>query len=204
MIGAFLEHLETDRGNSPRTRNVRLAAIHSFFQLLRAAGIPSTPRLIARVLAIPAKRSENGPSRSCTPKRSKRCWKPGPTTWAGRRDHALLLCAVQTGLRVSELIALTYADVQLGTGAHLRTFGKGTQGEGRTAHQPDRRRAQGLDPRARRPSQPTRCSRPAPAGRSRATRSNAVSPNTSTPPRPAARRCAPSACQCTRCATPPR
>jgi integrase/recombinase XerD len=125
MIGAFLEHLETDRGNSPRTRNVRLGAIHGFFNYC-ALRHPEHAALIARVLAIPAKRSEKRVVTFLTPEEVKALLdSPDRSTWTGRRDHALLLTAVQTGLRVSELIGLTNADVHLGTGPHLRTFGKG-------------------------------------------------------------------------------
>ncbi|MGA2164899.1 MAG: tyrosine-type recombinase/integrase [Solirubrobacteraceae bacterium] len=125
IIGAFLEHLETERGNSARTRNVRLAAIHSFFNYC-ALRHPEHAGLIARVLAIPTKRAEKRIVTFLTPEEVKALLEsPDRTTWAGRRDHALLLTAAQTGLRISELIALTNADMQLGTGAHLRTFGKG-------------------------------------------------------------------------------
>jgi site-specific recombinase XerD len=125
VIGAFLEHLETQRGNSPRTRNVRLGAIHGFFNYC-ALRHPEHAALIARVLAIPAKRSEKRIVTFLTPDEVKALLNsPNRTTWARRRDHALLLTAVQTGLRVSELIGLTNTDVQLGTGPHLRTFGKG-------------------------------------------------------------------------------
>jgi integrase/recombinase XerD len=125
MIGAFLEHLETDRGNSPRTRNVRLGAIHGFFNHC-ALRHPEHAALIARVLAIPAKRSEKRVVTFLTPEELKALLNsPDRSTWTGRRDHALLLTAAQTGLRVSELIGLTNADVHLGTGPHLRTFGKG-------------------------------------------------------------------------------
>jgi len=125
MIGAFLEHLETDRGNSPRTRNVRLGAIHGFFNYC-ALRHPEHAALIARVLAIPAKRSEKRVVTFLTPEEVKALLNsPDRSTWTGRRDHALLLTAAQTGLRVSELIGLTNADVHLGTGPHLRAFGKG-------------------------------------------------------------------------------
>jgi site-specific recombinase XerD len=125
MIGAFLEHLETERGNSTRTRNVRLAAIHSFFQYC-ALRHPEHAAMIARVLAIPAKRSERRTVTFLHPPEVKALLdSPNRSTWTGRRDHALLLTAVQTGMRVSEVIALTCADVQLSTGAHLRAFGKG-------------------------------------------------------------------------------
>lgn len=125
MIGAFLDHLEIERGNGPRTRNVRLGTIHSFFQYC-ALRHPEHAALIARVLAIPAKRSERRTVTFLHPHETKALLdSPDPTTWAGRRDHALLLCTVQTGLRVSEVIGLSCGDVELGTGAHLRAFGKG-------------------------------------------------------------------------------
>lgn len=78
------------------------------------------------MLAIPAKRSEKRIITFLNPDEVKALLSsPDRSTWAGRRDHALLLCAVQTGLRVSELLALTCGDMQLGTGPHLRTIGKG-------------------------------------------------------------------------------
>jgi integrase/recombinase XerD len=87
---------------------------------------PSTPALIQRVLAIPPKRATKRAVTFLTPEEVRAMLAaPDRTTWAGRRDHALLLTAVQTGLRVSELLGLTHADVQFGAGAHLRTTGKG-------------------------------------------------------------------------------
>lgn len=125
LIGAFLEHLETQRGNSARTRNLRLAAIHSFFNYL-ALRHPEHAELIARVLTIPPKRADKRIVTFLAPEEVKALLaSPDRTTPTGRRDHALLLCAAQTGLRISELIALTNGDVELGTGPHLRTFGKG-------------------------------------------------------------------------------
>jgi integrase/recombinase XerD len=124
-IGAFLEHLEHKRGNSTRTRNIRLAAIHSFFQYC-ALRHPEHAALIQRVLAIPPKRGEKRTVTFLTPDEVQALLDaPDRTTWAGRRDHALLLTAVQTGLRVSEVLGLARADTQLGTGAHVRTIGKG-------------------------------------------------------------------------------
>ena len=124
-IGAFLEQLETERGNSARTRNVRLGAIHSFFHYC-ALRHPEHSALIARVLAIPAKRSERRIVTFLHPDEVKALLdSPDRGTWAGRRDHAMLLTTVQTGLRVSEVIGLSRADVQLGAGPHLRAFGKG-------------------------------------------------------------------------------
>jgi integrase/recombinase XerD len=125
LIGAFLEHLESERGNTVRTRNIRLAAIHSFFHYC-ALRHPEHAGLIQRVLAIPTKRSDKRIVTYLTPSELRALLdSPDRNTWAGRRDHALLLTAAQTGLRVSEMIGLTCGDVQLGTGAHLRAFGKG-------------------------------------------------------------------------------
>lgn len=124
-IGAFLEHLERDRGNSARTRNIRLAALHSFFDYC-ALHHPEHAALIQRVLAIPLKRAEKRTVTFLTPEEVNALLdSPDRATWAGRRDHALLLTAVQTGLRVSELLALTRADVHLSSGPHLRAIGKG-------------------------------------------------------------------------------
>jgi integrase/recombinase XerD len=125
LIGAFLEHLETERGNTARTRNIRLAAIHSFFQYC-ALRHPEHAGLTQRVLAIPAKRFDRRIVTFLAPAEVKVLLEsPDRATRAGRRDHALLLTAAQTGLRISELIGLTCGDVELGTGAHLRATGKG-------------------------------------------------------------------------------
>ncbi len=125
LIGAFLEHLEAERHNSVRTRNTRLAAVHSLFAYA-ALRHPEHAALIQRVLAIPAKRTDRQlVSFLTTEEVDALLAAPERNTWVGRRDHALLLVAVQTGLRVSELTSLTCADVALGTGAHLRCHGKG-------------------------------------------------------------------------------
>ncbi len=100
FVCQFLDHLERERGNGARTRNARLAAIHGFFNYV-ALTEPAHALLCQRVLAIPSKRFERG------------------------RDRTFLLVAVQTGLRVSELISLRRGDVVLGNGAHVRCQGKG-------------------------------------------------------------------------------
>lgn len=118
-----IDHLERDRHNSVRTRNTRLAAIHSLFAYA-ALRHPEHAALIQRVLAIPAKRTDRQLVSFLTRDETDALLAaPDRDTWAGRRDHALLLVAVQTGLRVTELISLTCADVELGTG-HLRCHGK--------------------------------------------------------------------------------
>ncbi len=125
VIGAFLDHLEQQRGNSARTRNARLAAIRSFFRYA-ALRHPEHAGLIARVLAIPAKRCQHNEVRYLThPELEALVAAPGQDTWTGRRDHALLDVAAQTGLRVSELTGLRNQDIELGTGAHVRCHGKG-------------------------------------------------------------------------------
>lgn len=125
LIGAFLAHLERERGNSVRTRNARLAAIHSLFRYA-AFRHPEHAAVIERVLAIPPKRFErNLVTFLCEPEIAALLAAPDRSSWTGRRDHALLLLATESGLRVSELIGLTCADVHLGTGAHISCQGKG-------------------------------------------------------------------------------
>ncbi len=125
LIGAFLTHLETDRNNSVTTRNTRLTAIHSLFRYA-ALHVPEHAALIARVLAIPAKRHDHPTVCFLTRDEiSAVLSSPDTSSWTGRRDHALLLVAVQTGLRVSELTRLRINDIELGTGPHLRCHGKG-------------------------------------------------------------------------------
>ena len=125
LIGAFLKHLEEDRGNSPRTRNARLGAIHSLYRYA-ALEHPEHAHTIARVMAIPTKRYERNIVSYLELEEIKALLRaPDRSSWLGRRDHALLLVAIQTGVRVSELIGLRVADVSLGTGAHVRVIGKG-------------------------------------------------------------------------------
>ncbi len=125
LIGSFLDHLEHERGNSPRTRNARLAAIHSLFRYA-ALRHPEHAEVIARVLAIPPKRFDKALVTWLTgPEIDALLAAPDRSTWAGRRDHALILLAAQTGLRVSELTGLTIGDIHLGAGAHVSCTGKG-------------------------------------------------------------------------------
>lgn len=124
-IAGFLDHLEKDRGNSVATRNTRLAAIHSLFAYA-ALEHPEHAANIARVLAIPPKRHERAVLTYLSePEVDALLAACDQTTWTGRRDHALLALAVATGLRVSELIGLTRADIHLGAGAHVACHGKG-------------------------------------------------------------------------------
>ena len=125
FIGTFLDYLEKERGNSARSRNVRLAAIHSFFRYV-ALHDPVHSALAQRVLAMPIKRYHRKQIQFLTrPEIAALIATPDQKTWAGRRDRTLLLVAVQTGLRLSELTGLCCEDVALSTGAYLRCTGKG-------------------------------------------------------------------------------
>ena len=125
LIVAFLDHLEKQRGVSVRSRNLRLTAIHSFFRYI-AFELPTHSAQIQRVLAIPSKRF----TRTLVPFLTRAevdalLAAPDRSTWFGRRDHAFILMAVQTGLRLSEITGTTRDDIVLGTGAHVRVTGKG-------------------------------------------------------------------------------
>lgn len=125
FVRGFLDYLEAERGSHARTRNARLAALRSFFRFV-AIREPSALALIERVMAIPLKRVD----RMLVPYLDRQeietlLAAPDRNTWLGRRDHLLLLLAVQTGLRVSELIGLRVEDLVLGPASHLRCHGKG-------------------------------------------------------------------------------
>jgi integrase/recombinase XerD len=125
FISAFLADLETKRGASVRTRNLRLTAIRSFFRFVSFEE-PTRSGQIQRVLAIPSKRHDKRQVHFLTrPEIEAILAAPDRTTWLGRRDYTLLLLAAQTGLRLSELINLDKGAVRLGTGAHVRCVGKG-------------------------------------------------------------------------------
>jgi len=125
LVSAFLNHLQDARGNSIRTRNARLAAVHSLFRFAALAH-PQDAGVIQRVLAIPPKRVDQQLVTYLSDDEVDALLAaPDRTTWTGRRDHALLALAVHTGLRLSELINLTRADVHLGSGAHVTCLGKG-------------------------------------------------------------------------------
>lgn len=124
-ITGFLDHLETIRHNLPRTRNARLAAVRSLFRYA-ALRHPEHAALIQHVLAIPQKRFEKKIVSFLTPVEIDALLAaPDTARWEGRRDRSLILLAVQTGLRLAEIISLNCADVILGTGAHVRCTGKG-------------------------------------------------------------------------------
>jgi len=160
LIAGFLDHLEHDRGNTSRTRNARLAAIHSLFGYA-ATTHPEHAADIARVLAIPAKRSGTTIITYLPePEVTALLAAPDCGTWTGRRDHALLQVAVTTGLRASELTGLTSSDAHLGAGAHVACHGKGRK-DRITPLTSDTVATLGawLTERAARPGQPVFCTR---------------------------------------------
>lgn len=125
LVNAFLNDLEACRNITARSRNLRLTAIRSFFRYI-AYEAPDHAAQIQRVLAIPTKRCSHAQVHYLTRSEVDALLAaPDRSTWAGRRDHAWLLLAVQTGLRVSELTGLTHLDVNLDTGAHIHVMGKG-------------------------------------------------------------------------------
>jgi site-specific recombinase XerD len=125
FVCRFLDHLEKERRNTPRSRNTRLAAIHSFFKYV-ALQEPAFGAVAQRVLAIQSKRYTKKPVDFLTRVEAEALLAaPNQGTWSGRRDRMLLLLTLQTGLRVSEVVGLHWQEVALGTGAHVRCTGKG-------------------------------------------------------------------------------
>lgn len=125
LISEFLDDLQSSRSITARSRNIRLAAIRSFFNFA-ALELPARAAQIQRVLAIPNKRYT--PTQISFLTRAEidaLLAVPTRNTWSGRRDHALLLLTVQTGGRLSEITGLKRSDVMLGAGAHIRIIGKG-------------------------------------------------------------------------------
>ena len=125
LIAGFLDHLEHHRANRARTRNLRLAAIHSLFRYAQHRH-PEHADDIARVLAIPPKRTDRAIGTFLDEREIQALVDaPDRGTWTGRRDHALLVTAIQTGLRASELTGLRRSDIHLTTGRHITCQGKG-------------------------------------------------------------------------------
>ena len=125
LIVRFLDHLEKHRKLTARSRNLRLTAIHSFFRYA-AFEAPTHAAQIQRVLAIPSKRFTRTQVHFLAREEVEALLAaPDQHTWFGRRDHAFLLVAAQTGLRQSEMSSLTRKDLVLGPGSHVRVIGKG-------------------------------------------------------------------------------
>jgi integrase/recombinase XerD len=125
LVLDFLDHLETGRGNTVRTRNARLAAIHSFMRYA-ALRDPASLAITARVLAIPAKRFDR-PILGYLSRDQVTAILAAPdqATWSGRRDAVLFAVAYNTGARVSELAALRVGDVLLERQSAVHLHGKG-------------------------------------------------------------------------------
>lgn len=124
-VSAFLDHLEVERHNGPRTRNARLTAIRSLF-LYASLRHPEHAGTISQVLAIPPKRFDKAIVAYLDQDEATALLAaPDRSTWVGRRDYTLMSVAIQTGLRISELLGLDCGDIILGTGAHIRCEGKG-------------------------------------------------------------------------------
>jgi site-specific recombinase XerD len=144
LVSAFPTSLEAERGNSASTRNARLTAIRSLFRYA-ATLHPEHAGLIMRVLAIPSKRHDQTMICFLNPDEVDALLAaPDLDTWHGRRDHALLALAVQTGLRVSELTNLTISNIHLGTAGKRALLRQGQEEPRHTADLPDRRRLEGL------------------------------------------------------------
>lgn len=125
LVTAFLNDLESSRGVSARTRNLRLTAIRSFFRFA-SYELPSRSAQIQRVLATPIKRYTRRLVGYLTrPEVEALLATPDKHTWTGRRDHALMLLTVQTGLRLAEVTSLTRQNLTLGKAAYLQVVGKG-------------------------------------------------------------------------------
>ncbi len=125
LVSGFLDHLEDGRANSVASRNTRLAAVHSFFRFASYRH-PEHAETIQQVLAIPHKKTDRVPrSFLTTTEMDAVASAPDLATWNGRRDHVLLVVALQTGLRLSELTGLRCRDVELGAAAHVKCLGKG-------------------------------------------------------------------------------
>ena len=125
FVAAFLNELEKTRGVTVRTRNLRLTAIRSFFRFA-AYEMPTHSAQIQRVLAMPAKRFDRRLIDFLTrPEADALLAAPDMASWIGRRDHALLLTTLQTGMRLSEATSLRRRDITFDTGAHVEILGKG-------------------------------------------------------------------------------
>lgn len=178
LVAAFLGHLETERHNGARTRNARLAAVHSLFGYI-ALRHPEHAASVQRVLAIPPKRfARNLVTFLTDPEVEALLAACDRTTWTGRRDHAMVMLAVQTGLRVSEFVGLECGDVVLAAGAHVHCVGKGRK-ERRTPLLPLTAEVLRVWSAERGALRWTRCSRPPRAGPSAGTPSSAASHATS-------------------------
>lgn len=124
FIASFLDHLECDRGNSPRSRNIRLAALRSFLKFAARRDVVNL-HIIEQALAVPMKRFDRKMVGFLTREQMLAVIDVPSVTWLGQRDHLLLTLMFNTGARVSEIIGVRVADVVLGTTSCVRLQGKG-------------------------------------------------------------------------------
>lgn len=125
LVLGFLDHLETERGNSARTRNLRLSAIRSFMAYASVRDPASLPTAGA-ILAIPTKRFDQRVLGFMSRDEVKAVLEaPDKATWSGRRDAVMLSVLYNTGARVSEITRLRIADVLLDRATALHLHGKG-------------------------------------------------------------------------------
>lgn len=125
QITSFLSHLETDRGNTASTRNVRLAAVHAFFHYL-AGRHPDRLEHCQRILAIPFKRTHSREIEYLEYDELQAVLGAVDRSKVdGRRDYALLATLFNTGARVQEIVDVRPRDIQLVRPFHIRLFGKG-------------------------------------------------------------------------------
>jgi integrase/recombinase XerD len=125
LVGDFLTHVETQRQNKARSRNTRLAAIRSFFRFV-AMMEPAYMLHCQKILAMPGKRYVRRTVEFLSRAEMEALLAaPNLSTWAGRRDHAVLIVALQTGLRASEIVGLRRCDANVGVSAYIRCEGKG-------------------------------------------------------------------------------
>jgi site-specific recombinase XerD len=126
LVLQFLDHLQQERHNTPRTRNARLAAIRSFMRFVEYR-VPAALDQVRRVRAIPAQRTDTRIVRHLSVEEQRALLDaPEPTTRLGIRDRAMLLLALTGGLRVSELVGLRLDEVQFnGRYVDVRVRGKG-------------------------------------------------------------------------------
>ena len=124
FIARFLDHLECERGNSPRSRNIRLAALRSFLKFASRRDIANL-RIIEQALTVPMKRFDRKMVGFLTREQMQAVIDVPTTTWLGQRDHLLLTLMFNTGARVSEIIGVRVADVVLGSTSCVLLHGKG-------------------------------------------------------------------------------
>lgn len=125
LILGFLRHLEKDRHNSIRSRNARLAALHSFSRYV-SIECPPAIHLAQQILDIPMKQFDKPLlvflSRD---EITALLTAPGTDSWFDQRDRLLLAMLYNTGARISELIGTCVSDVTLGSSSYVRLRGKG-------------------------------------------------------------------------------